>query len=371
MPPALLALLLAISQGAAYDTGAVQETRFGSNDVLYLQLAPWLTIERAGGTVQGSARYNPRLLFVEPSSAADAGIFHRVEVQGTLRARGANRVFAGATAAYGTNDFSFFTTAAEGVLPTLDRIEQLRGIKYLQADASGGWDQALARRVRLTVLAGYGLSGGASPADRALVPRFETERASAGISYRASRRDSFGFTLSGSLSRVRDVGSRAAIVSASGGWDHAFQRSLRGDLRAGLSLVRESGTPVGLRRLVLPTASAGLKGVTRAAGHRTELAVRVNLNPFVDPIDGSVSIRPDASGQVDVAVQRRISFVAGGAVARSGERDQRRLVGVGFTELVLRARKGLGWTVGVRAAAQPDARWVAFMAFTVAHRALL
>jgi hypothetical protein len=138
-----------------------------------------------------------------------------------------------------------------------------------------------------------------------------------------------------------------------------------------LSAVNEWGGPSGRQRFFDPSASAGLHGTTRAFGRRVDALLRINLRPFVDPVTGSVSLRPDASGLLDVALRRGLSVVGGAALARSTVSARSSVAGVGFAELRVQPWRAFGVATGLRAAAQPDVRWVAFVAFNLAHHALL
>jgi hypothetical protein len=272
---------------------------------------------------------------------------------------------------YGRNDFSFFTAAAEGALPSLDRVELLRGIRYFQADATAALERRIGRRMRLSALAGYGVSGGVTPADRAALPLFDSARASVAFSYRPERRDSFTLALSGSFSRVREVDSHASIVDLTAGWQRGLRRSVVADLRIGASFVSEFRSGSGTRHLVEPSASAGIAATVTGFGRPLVGTLRVNLSPFVDPLVGSVSLRPEAYAQATFALYKTVSLAAGAAVARAAIRTERRVVGVGFGEVLFLPNQAFRLAAGVRAAAQPDVRWVAFVAFTFAQRALL
>lgn len=372
MAAALLGLIFALSTAPSYGVAISEESRLGSNHELDLEVVPSFDVQRARGTFQGWARYYPRFLLVRPTSQGAGGILHRLSGEAAVRDRRGNRSSLAGSFAYGRNDFSFFTAAAEGTLPSLDRIELLRNVRYLQADATAAVERQLGRRIGLSASAGYGVSGGVTTADRAALPLFDSARAGVNVAVRANRSDSFTLALSGLWSRVQEQHSHASIVTLGGGWQHKLPHKLAADLQIGTSLVRQSqGASSPIRHLIEPSASAGLAAATSAFDHPLHGTLRVNLSPFVDPLTGSVSLRPDATGQMTFGIARSLSLVGGAAVARAPIRGQRRVVGVGFGELLFLPAQTVRLAAGVRTAAQPDVRWVAFVAFGFMHRAFL
>jgi hypothetical protein len=366
-----LALVLAAPVAASYDAGVTQETRAATTGTLAFQLSPLLGLSSAPGVAQGFVRYEPSLILDSRPSSGFSQALHRATLSGQLRDRGrSRRLFFNGRGSYGRTDLSPLAALAEGSAPSLDRSVQPRPLGFMDAELTAGVEQRIGRRVSVLADASYGLSGGASAQDRRLLPRFEVARLRTALQLRASHSDSFSLTVSGSLSRVELLGSRSRAFEGSASWERRLSAALTGRLTAGLGVVRTTD-PVRPRQLLLePTAAAALRG--KAVGQKLDLALSARIVPFVDPIDGSVSLRPEASGQAEFAASRHLAFSGIAAIAPVRTADGRRSpYGVASIAALYRPDKIVQISVGTRLTAQPDARLAAFVSLSMLQHGLL
>ena len=118
-----------------------------------------------------------------------------------------------------------------------------------------------------------------------------------------------------------------------------------------------------------PTAAAALRG---NIGRKLDLALAARIVPFVDPVDGSVSLRPEASGQAEFATSRQLAFAGIAAIAPVRTPDGRRSpYGVASIAALYRPDKIIQISVGTRLTAQPDARLAAFVSLSMLQHGLL
>lgn len=370
MPLVALALVLAAPVAASYDVGVIQETRAASTGTLAFQLSPLLGLSSAPGVAQGFVRYQPTLVLDARPSSEFSQALHRATLSGQLRDRRRSRLFFDGRGSYGRTDLSPLTALAEGSVPSLDRPVQGTPLGFMDAELTAGVEQRIGRRVSVLAAASYGLSGGASAQDRKLLPLFEVARLRTALQLRASHSDSFSLAVSGSLSRVELLGSRSRAVEGSASWERRLSAALTGRLTAGLGVVRTTD-PVRPRQLLLePTAAAALRG--KAVGQKLDLALTARIVPFVDPIYGSVSLRPEASGQAEFAASRHLAFSGIAAIAPVRTPDGRRSpYGVASIAALYRPNKNIQISVGSRLTAQPDARLAAFVSLSTLQHGFL
>jgi hypothetical protein len=365
----VIAIALAVPVAAPYDVGFIQETRAATSGTLAVQLSPFLGLSTAPGGAQGSVRYEPRLVFDEQSSGFSEAL-HRATLSGTLLDRERDRLFFNGRGAYGRTSLSPDAALAEGALPSLDRPAQAKSLLFIDCELTAGVEERIGRRVSLVVDASYALNGGATTRDRALLPLFEVGRLRAAVALRASRRDSFSLTLSGSLSRVALLSSRSKTFEGSVTWERRLPAALTGSLTAGLGVVGTTDRTRSRQSLLAPTGAAALRG--RTAGRKLELTLSARIVPFIDPVDGSVSLRPEASGQAELAASRHLSFAGSAAIAPVKTADGRRSpYGVGSLAALYRPAKFIQFSLGMRLIAQPDARFAGFVSLSMLQHGLL
>lgn len=367
MPSLLVAIALAAPAAVSYDAGLFQETRAASDGRVELQLSPFLGLAGAHSRAKGSVRYAPRFVRQLHSPSAGAGwseALQRIELAGEALDRGAGRIFVEGHGAYGRTDLSPLAAVSEGALPPLDRPMQLQSLRFMSADAAAGIEERLASRLSLRTTLSYGMSGAARASDRARLPLLQVLRLDSHLGLRASRADSFSLGLGGSLSRLEPVVSRSWTLDGSLGWERRLSASLAGSLAAGVSALRSTDVAQTQSVRLRPTAAALLRG--RTAKGKLDLALGARIVPFVDPVDGSLSLRPEGTGQADLTVLPRLAFSGATAIAPvKGLDGRRRPYAVASLAALFRPHRAIQLSAGTRVAAQPDVRASVFVALSL------
>lgn len=371
MAALLFAIALAAPVAATYDAGLLEETRGSSDGGFELQLSPLLGVASGRGGLETSIRYLPRLVLdLRALDSPFTEALHRVAVGAQLRLRGRGRIFVAGRGTYGRTDLSPLSATAEGQLPSLDRRPRQRSLSFVDADLTAGVEHRLGRRFSLLVAGSYGVSGATSPVDRSQLPLFQFARLRTALSLRASKSDSFNTSASASVSQIEPQKARSETVEGALGWDRRVSAKLRSSVAFGLSALRSTSPGRREQVLIEPTLSGSLRG-TRVDG-RLDFALTARAAPFIDPVDGSVSLRPEASVQAQLAASRWLSFLGSAAAAPVKGADGRRTpYAVASLAVAYRPRRFVQISGGTRLTAQPDARLGAFIAVSLLQHGVL
>jgi hypothetical protein len=368
----MLLLLLATTLAAAtnrlgYEVGAVAEARADSRPAVEYQVTPTVELDLFPHRFAASASYTPRLLLAGSTNAASA-VLHRGGLSLAWDPGRTTRLIGSQRFTYGRTDFSWLDAAAEGRIPDLDRLQQPRLVLFERSDSSVGLEQAVSRAWRLGILGAYSVSGGADRGARLLVPLARIFSGTVTSAWRVGRRESLAINARGEFARFPDQAQRSRTADVELQWEHRFSRALQLSAGAGVGFARAVDRTSRVVDSVRPTFGATLLR-RRSAGERgLAYSLGARLAPFVDPVDGSVSFRPEVRADVEAPVAKRLFVHATGAVTRIDNSTLRNtVVGIGSAALGYGATRDLTLALGVRAVRRPDLAWGIFLGVTLVH----
>lgn len=278
------------------------------------------------GTVGGSfgrenARtsivYSPRLLIVEPYGRAKTEVMHRGQVGWDLQFSSGRRIRASEQFSYGLNDFSPLVATA-GTPPSLDRLPEVRTVRYVESNSSVGLDYDISPRLRGAFTAAYLIGGGADETARAFIPLQSGPTLSGRLNWLQSPRD----TLSGGLiaSYVDSSNDRSAVLlDLLATWQRLLEPRTQTELGVGVAASHEWG--LRHRDAILPAALAGIKHQIPLRSRQIEWNARVRIAPVIDRISGTVYTRLEGTAGLnyDPRPDVRLNAYAGTSVAVSGD----------------------------------------------------
>jgi hypothetical protein len=180
-----------------------------------------------------------------------------------------------------------------------------------------------------------------------LLPPQRTAGGSAGLSYRATERDTVTVRTSGDWSETDTVGgyTTGVALSADGSWRRALTPTVDGWTRAGVGWLRADEPLVATRRDLLPVAGLGLVRTAERGGVGIDLST--NLTSAVDRFKGDVRPVVDARLVFSWSPAAYVLLAAQASGARRLDGDTT----LGAADL------RFSWTVRPRVAVEGGALW--------------
>ncbi len=372
MLPALLAGML-LAASPTYDVSLRSEARASTDGEGDGQLNPALSFNLPLGHLSLLAEYTPRILLFEPGTSKKISVLHSGHFAAEQRFGRATRLVVDQQVSYGENTFSFLVTGADLTQPSFDRVNfdrlsQLPPFLYFSETTRLSIDQALSRKVLLSVAASYGIAGGADSAARALAPVQRLSRLRLILGWELGTHDGLFAAVDGSTDFFSSS-QRSYLLDAGGGWRHQFSKYTDFDIAAGGAAGRDVNTDFIENRLYPYFAAAIRRRFVQGARDVLRGSLNVRLAPAIDPISGRIYLRADTFGTLNYfpILHLGLTAIAGGAIAVSGPLQGQKL-GFGGAGVVYEFSPYLSLSTGMRVVALPNVTAVGFFAITVSDR---
>ncbi len=384
MPPGAFASVLLVVLGQVqWDARLRAEGRALRDEAGDLQLEPGLGVESYSRETLLRARYDPQLIFREPSSRGTLDVLHRAELSLAWQVERDFAVTASQTGSAGVSDLSWLALPPEAAPPV-----NVQGISGPARSIVGEMSSITVAgrasdRLSVSLTGGFGVSGALRDEDLAVLPRTSTARLRAATTW-TERRDAFSLVADASYGWVT-TGYTTDTVDAGVAWRHAFTAASEHaltervvarrdetlgpryevEMRGGVAAL--GGSDPVQSRGVMPTGSLLLlREAPRTSG---AVAARLVLHyaPIVDPTTGAFTPHGDVSALVDVRLARQL--FATGAFGLGYTPDPAppfpRTVAQGGLALGYEAAPGVTISAGVRVARLPETEWAGVVSTTL------
>ena len=353
-------LLLASVAGSTLEASVRGETRAAASQGSGGSLQPSLDFEvdpRADlhltwPTAALAVAYAP-LATVPTAGSPPVRLLQQAELSLEGQASADVHLYLHAQGSYGDADLSPVAQAATDPAVPIQSLPAVTTIHYLSSQTSAGLDAVLHRHLRLSLSAGWVVSGGIDVVAQQTMPLLRGPLAEVALAVTASRLDVLTTRVLGSSS-LFTTGVRASVATAEEDWGRLLSASwtLRLAAGAGVSDIRGSSLVApGLHWL--PVAEAGLayKPNIKSLDLRGGLSLRAA--PIVDRITSEVYERVDGrlAASWDVSRALKLTGQVSAGVVASGTRQGNTIAAL---EATASFASGVDWafSVGLRAAHQ-------------------
>lgn len=290
-----------------------------------LEVAPELTGHLYADALEGTLRYQPRLLLssAAPSSSGEPmGVRHAATL-GLKWAASPNLAFTlGEDFAYGRSDVYAGGVASatladdpwrflESVLPVVP--------DYLLTSTSGSVSWVMARGVVGWVFGGYFASGATSKLSQALLPMVQGPQLGVGIRDEVSRVDVVGLELYGSTQTVTGATDEEnQLVRLSANWDRELAPNAKARATAGVGYVHSKALTITdeQRTRIYPVGGLSVQDDLAERLQRVELRLGAQVGPHLNRANGALAERADLSASARYVLREHLFSQLQAGVAR-------------------------------------------------------